>query len=654
MDCLGMNTNTADAKDPRLPFRRRKSRSLVDEPATAEATAPARAQASQSDTQTTRTSFAELSTIIKSQLAFLSIQGRTHEELQAYLDLTDQEFTAIGALRRFVCSSGSHVLPSPTTAYPFIQIAPRKDHDVSRSSVQSIAGSSIVSASPSNTSGIASRSSVARSSWSTVDSNPPIKKRISGNTPSSLQKQHIPLPNHPPNSETVHQVSPPQSSYWCTVCEHPRRFETSGGWIKHEKEAHEKTVYVCMPDGPTVRREHESVCVLCGEINPDESHLKKHNVAPCLMKASTARTYNRRYQLEKHMESHGVAKDSTITKGWRRDCYKQAWACGFCVAYFSRPTERFYHIATQHYDRGDDLSKWDASKVILGLLQQPKVRDAWNIRMKLQFPHGKQDLRWDRTPTRSLITMLELGLRGNEDGEGLATAAFIQSDHYQGRIETIPLPNQAPLTSKVAHREYQINRGLTQGFRRLSSDLFDDREHPTSAPGYGWVDPDRPQPLSSQSGYKVALGPDLGVEVSSGLPVLREQSISSMISPTLKNFEAHPVATHSSQQVEHLPWPGLVTDQTDLISLYDVDDPNFSWSSFVTSTTGLMNTDPPWVPPERHPNLNVGNNFPTPQTFDLVSKFSPQYGTAHDRLGSPMDLDLDSDELTRLLLGPSE
>lgn len=31
--------------------------------------------------------------------------------------------------------------------------------------------------------------------------------------------------------------------------------------------------------------------------------------------------------------------------------------CGFCVAYFAKAKERFYHIASQQYERGEDISK---------------------------------------------------------------------------------------------------------------------------------------------------------------------------------------------------------------------------------------------------------------------------------------------------------
>lgn len=77
-------------------------------------------------------------------------------------------------------------------------------------------------------------------------------------------------------------------------------------------------MYICMPDGPVVHKEHGLICALCGDINPDERHNEKHQVLPCLEKALTARTYNRKYQLEKHLESHGVPKGSTVAKGWRR------------------------------------------------------------------------------------------------------------------------------------------------------------------------------------------------------------------------------------------------------------------------------------------------------------------------------------------------
>ena len=593
----------------------------------------------------------ELAWIIEKQPAFASLQSRTHEEIRAYLDLSDGEFNALVALRRFIGSSGSQTPLTAIATYTNLQVATREDHHVSRGSLEQYPRLSGVSTSTSAsyTNETASLSSIARSSWSTVDSSPLNRERASRDVSDILPKQQLALPSLRPNAEADHPAGAPKCSYWCTVCEKPRRFKTYGGWMKHEKEAHEKTVYVCMPDGPKVHKEHRSICVLCGDTNPDESHLKEHNVVQCLKKALTARTYNRRYQLEEHLESHGVRKGSTVAEGWRRGCNKQAWACGFCVAYFNKSTKRFHHIATQHYEHGEDLNNWDATKVILGLLQQPKVYEAWEERMKLQFPNRKQELRWEKTPTRSLITMLELGLRNKEDGEALAMAAFIQSDYYQSRFERIPMLPAAPMNPGCGHRGFQPNSGSIQGPDRL---------------GDGPYSNGKPQPLSSttedyfmesdwlqsSNGHLVdlaAMEPYLGSEVPLSLPAPSGQITHSLLSPVFANLGAHTTETRSIQQVEQSSWLGSKTAQPNPVALYDVGDSEVSGANIIAS----VEFNPSDLPEKSHANFNMSNDYTALQEVGVASGYATQiHGSVHDRSLSPMDLDIDIEATTRILL----
>lgn len=52
----------------------------------------------------------ELDSIIAKDSIFAALNGRTHEEIRAYLDLSDGEFNAIQALRHLLCSSGIDML----------------------------------------------------------------------------------------------------------------------------------------------------------------------------------------------------------------------------------------------------------------------------------------------------------------------------------------------------------------------------------------------------------------------------------------------------------------------------------------------------------------------------------------------------------------
>jgi len=52
----------------------------------------------------------ELGSIIEKEPTFAALNGRTHAEIRAYLDLSDGEFTAIQALRHFLWSPGIDTL----------------------------------------------------------------------------------------------------------------------------------------------------------------------------------------------------------------------------------------------------------------------------------------------------------------------------------------------------------------------------------------------------------------------------------------------------------------------------------------------------------------------------------------------------------------
>lgn len=540
-----------------------------------------------------------------------------------------------------------------------IQLANRKDRQASRGSLQSLMRFSDASTSSSTrrSSKTTSLSSNTRSSWSTVESHPLNQKRLRENARSSLPGQQQSLLNPQRDGEARLPTSAPQCSYWCTICKKPRLFTTYGGWTKHEKEAHEETVYICMPDGPVVHKEHGLVCALCGDINPDERHIKEHHVLPCVEKALTARTYNRKYQLENHLESHGVPKGSTVAKGWRRGYRKQAWACGFCVAYFAKSTERFHHIATQHYERGEDLSNWDATNVILGFLQQPKLHDVWEERMKLQFPCRKHDLRWDKTPTGSLISRLELGLRGKEDGTALAMAAFIQSDYYQSRFERLPVSPAALENPRGGHRESRINQGLLQGPERRSSGPYSFEQYGNLAPTTenGVIESGWPQSSSGRFGEIATMESYLGAEAPLGIPALCGPRMRPVLSATSVNLEAPATELLPIQQAEQSSWLGSMTTQANDIARCAFYASETSWLDHVANTTGSTESNPTNFPAESQANFGMSNDYSTPQTTGLVSKFSPQdFGTVHDRPLSPMDLDPDLEATTRVLLNGND
>ena len=522
-------------------------------------------------------------------------------------------------------------------------------HNRSQSSLQSSARCSNVSSLSTSSCGSASLNSVGRSSVTSTESILPNRQLVGEKTLRRPPGQQAALLELAPDEDGIHLNSKSQCNYWCTVCETARHFQTSGGWIKHEKERHEKTVYVCMPEGPTMNTARGLICVLCGAENPDAKHLQEHNIEPCLNRAVTARTYTRLYQLQKHLETHNVPKGSFSAGRWRRDCNKQAWACGFCVAYFAKAKERFYHIATKHYERGEDISRWGPSKVILGLLQQPRVYDAWTKHLKPEFPSSEKDLRWDRTPSRSLITMLELGVRGNEDGADLARAAFTQSDYYQSRFDS----RYSTITPiEGTEREMETSRRGLQDSHRFELGSHSSEQHPKKSTIRGSPTMDNTSRPCGQhsSGHHLLQSTEVRTgqhrEVLAELPTLDpSQIIHSSWSP--KSDMPDPSSCEIQSPTEQSTWPDPILFGVDYPSHCEPKNRSSSLSYGVAPLFGECVVGQPTYAPIGDPeagrkphqeNLRIrskGSISPLSQNNRLVSKFSTH------RSASPMDVDVD-------------
>lgn len=203
----------------------------------------------------------------------------------------------------------------------------------------------------------------------------------------------------------------PENHYWCTVCEEPNSYKDSGNWKKHEK-AHE-TDFVCgLDDGA-----ESSSAGQC------------HGSKPF--------TCKRRDIMVNHLNrSHGVhetQRGRDLADQWRHTMKKQAWSCGFCIGHFSTFQDRLKHIDNEHFRRHQSIHEWDPNKVILGLLQQPKMEKIWKMRMASlpQWVHP-EDLSWDRATARDLRTRLEIGPSDDRHANTLADTAYSASQSNEG------------------------------------------------------------------------------------------------------------------------------------------------------------------------------------------------------------------------------
>ena len=199
--------------------------------------------------------------------------------------------------------------------------------------------------------------------------------------------------------------------YWCTVCEEPNSYKDSGSWKKHEKE-------------------HETIFV-CGLDNAAESSSAGQS------DASKPFTCKRRDIMVNHLNRlHGVLETQQgrdLADQWRHTVKKHAWSCGFCIALFSTFQDRLKHIDTEHFRRHQNIHDWDPNKVILGLLQQPKMEKIWKMRMA-SLPHWvhPEDLAWDKATARDLRKKLEIGPSDDHHAKTLADAVYSASQPNEG------------------------------------------------------------------------------------------------------------------------------------------------------------------------------------------------------------------------------
>ena len=224
-------------------------------------------------------------------------------------------------------------------------------------------------------------------------------------------------------------ASPPhaKSKYCCTLCDYQRPFKNQSDWKKHERE--HDTTYVCMLKGPREATPQGAQCAFCGILDPHDDHLLKHKAQACLHGPPESFFSKRRHDMVNHLgKIHGIfpkSQGEAIAVKWKYTVKKQAWSCGFCVNTFVTFNGRLSHIATQHFENGETIDKWDATKVIQGLLRQSGMTKAWQDKLASLPAWEVPDIVWEKDAIIDLQHNLEVGPRDNKSAVGLAEAAYI-------------------------------------------------------------------------------------------------------------------------------------------------------------------------------------------------------------------------------------
>ncbi|KAH0536963.1 hypothetical protein FGG08_006191 [Glutinoglossum americanum] len=205
--------------------------------------------------------------------------------------------------------------------------------------------------------------------------------------------------------------------YQCTFC--GDRFSRKADWNRHELEQHEPQEYwVCMAGDP-VQIGAGWRCPLCSTAKPTlqgiTDHLEHaHATAQCARKCPEERhRFWRKNHLKKHLLT--VHKSTDGPPDWETwsvpiSPTKTAWGCGYCGKLLLGWSNRIEHIAAIHYENDKevyDISLWNSSYVIRGLLKRDLISDALENKIHPKERYLIPELKWAKDKAKALQCSLE-------------------------------------------------------------------------------------------------------------------------------------------------------------------------------------------------------------------------------------------------------
>ena len=185
-----------------------------------------------------------------------------------------------------------------------------------------------------------------------------------------------------------------------------------------------ETVWPCMPNGAYEISGTGLICMLCGSLNPNETHMTGHAIRDCGDTSTKPRNFSRRMNLEKHLsQSHAVPPHRTrgLAETWRKTLGKKNFACGFCICVFSSIHEQLNHIDNDHFKKGQQITEWSATNVIQGLLLSPEVAKSFQTMLSMEPYAIARDLHWDKRSVEDLQRRLEMA---EDTADALASEAY--------------------------------------------------------------------------------------------------------------------------------------------------------------------------------------------------------------------------------------
>ena len=392
----------------------------------------------------------------------------------------------------------------------------------------------------------------------------------------------------------------PEHKYWCTICDdHP--FKQSDGWKKHEKEHVFK--YVCMHKGLFENTNDGRRCVLCGALNQADSHHSMHNVASCV-NATNRPSFKRRYDMVGHLKEVHDVQDleagGIIADKWRCGSSKKAWSCGFCINLSHTLQDYHRHVGIEHFEKGQSIKDWEYSKVIQGLLLQPKIHEAWQSLLESLDPFRLTEPNWNKLGSEKLLYKLERGVTDQEDPQSLAKAAYDSAKYdwrpsgegsttYATTTNTIPTQNEnlSDFSSPPSQDRAFRPEGVPVGYQKAAP-----------PPHQGSQIPRSPFKSEAQTGCGTAALDDSHAHFASAFdqntewdPLISDTGDVSSTQPTTPFNDNR---LHSTEPSIHHRWNGYsVTPDapySDQELFHHDDDHKSNWSTQIQPNTGVQNT----------------------------------------------------------------
>jgi hypothetical protein len=149
---------------------------------------------------------------------------------------------------------------------------------------------------------------------------------------------------------------------------------------------------------------------------------------------------------------------------------KDAWGCGFCGCLLTTWEERCEHIALHFEEKGN--SKWSFTNVVLGLLRQPEVAEAWH--QLLVQRHGEEKnwptLAWESKRCNRLRYKLET----KWDTRAFDVEKLVQDTYNLAEVEEKEVTEPQTETTPELSEPTDSSQGEMVEFKLEASDFGTD------------------------------------------------------------------------------------------------------------------------------------------------------------------------------------